>query len=550
MESKISLGKYDMYSKRIGFFFNKHEKIGSYFGLLLTLTYICASIILFIFQIIGALKRNELKVYDTTIYAQEIPMIEVDINQLYFAFALEDPLTTNRFIDEGIYTAKVAFIEKAKKNDEFVTVNTTVLDIEKCNVENFGKNYQHLFTQNELSNSYCLKDFNYTLTFAGSYKYERITYIRLRIYPCVNSTKNNFTCKPQELIDQYLSSGYFSIVIKDFGLNPSNYSFPVLPTFQDLYTTIDKRIYRNYILNFGVTQIRTDTGLINENINVKKYLQYRREIQTFSFRDEEEYYAGKSVILVQLRLDDTILVQTRSYTKISEIFSRIGGYMQLMNTAFLLISSIINKINSELKIINSIFNFNIKENKMILKLHSLNEFNLKLNPKYNKQLSFSSKGPIKDIKIIEYDNRSKNELIIKDNDNISVLNMQNDKKNNENQNYTIKINKNKNLISFEEPKIQKTKPLEKNQNINIDSIHLNRESFQKNLSDINNKEINNFKEFNELHMNIFKYYCYKKNSQKYKYIILYNKGKLFYRKKMDIVHVFSLLSILEDYFKK
>ena len=438
MESKISLGKYDMYSKRIGFFFNKYEKIGSYFGLLLTLTYICASIILFIFQIIGVLKRNELKVYDTTIYAQEIPMIEVDINQLYFAFALEDPLTTNRFIDEGIYTAKVAFIEKAKKNDEFVTVNTTFLDIEKCNVENFGKNYQHLFMQNELSNSYCLKDFNYTLTFAGSYKYERITYIRLRIYPCVNSTKNNFTCKPQELIDRYLSSGYFSIVIKDFGLNPSNYSFPVLPTFQDLYTTIDKRIYRNYILNFGVTQIRTDTGLINENINVKKYLQYRREIQTFSFRDEEEYYAGKSVILVQLRLDDTIFVQTRSYTKISEIFSRIGGYMQLMNTAFLLISSIINKINSELKIINS-----------ILKLHSLNEFNLKLNPKYNKQLSFSSKGPIKDIKIIEYDNRSKNELIIKDNDNISVLNMQNDKKNNENQNYTIKINKNKNIKSFE-----------------------------------------------------------------------------------------------------
>ena len=41
--------------------------------------------------------------------------------------------------------------------------------------------------------------------------------------------------------------------------------------------------------------------------------------------------------------------------------------MQLMNTVFLLISLLINKLDAELKIINSIFNFNIKENKFILK---------------------------------------------------------------------------------------------------------------------------------------------------------------------------------------
>ena len=288
--------KFDMYSKYIGFFYNKQEKVGSYLGLLLTVGYVFVSIILFIYQIIRTVKRSELKVYDTKIYAQEMPSIEVNIDQLYFAFALEDPLTSNRFIDERIYIPKVAFIDKVKKNNELVTVNTTSLPLERCNVKNFGKNYQHLFVEDELNNSYCLKDFNYTLTFAGGYKYERFTYIRLRIYPCVNSTSNNFSCRPQEDIDHYLKSGYFSIVIKDFGLNPSNYSFPVLPTYQDLYTTIDKQIYRNYILNFGVTEIRTDTGLFEEDIKVDRYFQYRKDIQTFTFRDEADYYAGKSVI--------------------------------------------------------------------------------------------------------------------------------------------------------------------------------------------------------------------------------------------------------------
>ena len=57
-----------------------------------------------------------MKVYDTTIYAQKMPTIDENIDQLYFEFALEDRITNNRFIDEGIYTSKVAFIDKIKKN--------------------------------------------------------------------------------------------------------------------------------------------------------------------------------------------------------------------------------------------------------------------------------------------------------------------------------------------------------------------------------------------------------------------------------------------------
>ena len=202
-------------------------------------------------------------------------------------------------------------MEKVKINDELVTVKTTQLPLERCNVTNFGENYQHLFTKNELDNSYCLKNFTYELDFAGGYKYEKFNYMRLRIYPCVNNSNNNYSCKPQSEIDDYLASGYFSILIKDFGLNPSNYSQPVVPTFQDLYTTIDKRIYRNYILNFGITEVHTDTGIINEKITKDRYFQYRKEIQTFTFRDEQEYYNGKSIILVQFKIDDAIIIQKR-----------------------------------------------------------------------------------------------------------------------------------------------------------------------------------------------------------------------------------------------
>ena len=271
----------DIYAKRACFFFNNQERIGSYFGLFLTVLYVIASIVLFIYYLILTIERKEIKVYDSTLYAQEMPYIELDKNSFYFAFGLEDPVTLNRFVDETIYKAEVVFIDRVKINGEFVTIARDTLALEKCKVENFGKNYQHLFIEGELKNSYCLKDFDYNLTFIGGFKYERMSYLRIKIYPCKNSTENNYHCQPQEQIDHYLTSGYFSILMKDIGLNPSNYTYPTLPTLQDLYTTVDRRLYKNYILNFGLTEIHTDTGLIEQSIQNKSIFNFVKKSQPF-----------------------------------------------------------------------------------------------------------------------------------------------------------------------------------------------------------------------------------------------------------------------------
>ena len=550
MELRLNYSNFDIYSKKLGFYFKNQEKVGSYLGLFLSLVFIIVSLSLFIVQIISISKRNELNVYDSTIYAQEMPSIQVDKSQLYFAFGLEEPLSSNRFIDEGIYVPKVAFVEKVKVNDELVTVNTTQLPLERCNVENFGENYQHLFTQNELNNSYCLKNFTNKLNFAGGYKYEKFNYMRLRIYPCVNSSANNYSCKPQKEIDNYLASGYFSILIKDFGLNPSNYTHPVVPTFQDLYTTIDKKIYRNYILNFGITEVHTDKGLLNEHITKDRYFQYRKEIQTFTFRDEQEYYKGKSIILVQFKMDDAVIIQKRSYTKIAEIFSRIGGYMQLMNTIFLLITALVNKLNFDLKIINEIFKFDIKENKATLKVNIFKEYNSRNNTLNKKNSFLSIRKSIEEKKSIDLEDKSKNNFITKEKDfNISEINISNNRINNGKRNSMIKQDKYEILNSFGNP------------SLNIYSIKSKAESKTKNNFDLYNKfnidiknkdkeKLSKNDDNENINLNILDYFCIRKNSKRYKYIKLFNKWYRFYKKKMDIIHFFSLITIIEEYLIK
>ena len=547
---KVDYTNFDIYSKKICFFFNDKEKVSSLFGFLLTMLYLFVSVILFFYQLILAIQRKNLKVYDTTIYSKDMPIIDVDINQLYFAFGLEYPNTANRYVDESIYTVELTFLDKRKIEDEFVTVNERKLDFEKCDVNNFGKDYQNLFVKDELNNSYCLKDFNYTLTLAGSYKFDRITYIRIFVFPCVNSTKNNYSCKPQEVIDSYFNSGYFSIVLKDFGLNPSNYSSPRIPTLQDLYTTIDKRISKNYILNFGLTEIHTDKGLLNENINKEKYLQFRKVLESFSFREEKDYLAGKSLILVQLRLEDTIFVQKRTYTKVSEILSVIGGYMQFMNTVFLLVSSFVNKIHSEIKIINSIFNFNLKENKIILKLKTILDSNkMNTNLPINKNVIFTFKSPFNKTNQFECENKSKNYLILKDLEpNTSFPNITtHNKRFTEMQN----MSNNRNIISYESSKNESIKSRNDKLKIELNSNYFSRDNLQRIIQEMNNKDNNSYANANKdnINLSIFDYLFSRKNAKKKKQIKLYNKGNYFYRKKMDIVHVFTLLSIVEDFIK-
>ena len=65
--------------------------------------------------------------------------------------------------------------------------------------------------------------------------YEKMSLIKINIYPCVNNTENNNQCKPKDVIDQYLTSTYFSILAQDIGLNPFNYSSPTVSIFYNYY---------------------------------------------------------------------------------------------------------------------------------------------------------------------------------------------------------------------------------------------------------------------------------------------------------------------------
>ena len=572
-KEQISFLDFDIYSRRISFFYKNKEKIGSSLGFMLTVLYAMISIILFLYYFIKFIKREEVTSSDSTIYPTNFPSFDINNDIFYLAFGLEHPSKLIRYIDERIYYPEVVYVERTKEAGSFSDKKETILSFEKCDYLKFGKDYQNLFHKEEVYNSYCLKDFN--LTLEGGLKYDRISYIRINIYPCVNNTENNNHCLPQNEIDHYLSSTYFSILAKDIGLNPFNYSFPVIPVIRDITTNVDKSSLTEFIIYFGITEIDTDIGLFSRSIKKDIYLKYVNSYNSILFLEDDEKSTKKGILTAQIRLEENIYFQKRSYIKMSQVLSTTGGYMQVISTIFSLISILTKKISLEKKLLNSLFNFNIRQKKIIFSIEYEKklDYNSPLNKRKDsafipyeakKSIISNLKGRRKSIFVY---NKRKTSIspvlerkISQDHPSIKNIQIQNPIT----KDGIIGIIK---KISKTKLKTQKDNNTSE-QNINRSNINmlnkediLNENHFDKTFEQKIERRNNYFTDFNlikdfkfadrgngncsTINFNLFDYYCLRKITRKKTEIELFRFGINFYKSQMDIINFFNVLFLTQ-----
>jgi hypothetical protein len=249
-----------------------------------------------------------------------------------------------------------------------------------------------------------------------------------------------------------------------------------------------------------------------------------------------------------------------------------------MNTIFSLLSIISNRLIPELKILNGIFNFNLKQKKMTLRIHSIRDFNTKVFKKslyvpLDKQF-FNSNNNLNKSNLIDNNenkniNMSRNSLIPVNENNSSQNFFNNQRRNSL---VIIREKPNENSKGSSNSKRRKLSYFNNNQvfHFNNDKNNNNNNNNNTNISNnFNNNKTNNYiyrvgsfypklmatekKQSNNtlsdykdhLNFNIFEYYFCRKLSKKKDYIELYKSGLSLYKKRMDIVNVFSLLLFSE-----
>ena len=563
----INILDLDIYSRRISFFYGGKEKISSKFGFFLTSLYIVISIVLFLNYFIRTISREEVTASDSTIHPDTIPSININEDIFNLAFGLEHPSTFSRFIDETIYYPKISYIEKIKKNGIFVNKLKINVEAEKCKNSKFGQNFQNLLEKGELNNSYCLS--NYNLTLKGGFQYSEVAFIKISIFPCKNSTENNITCKPQNVIDKFFHNNYFSILAKDTALNPSDFSNPGLPILLNTYTSVDKQIKKDYYVKFAITEIETDTGLFSQQIKKDKFLRYTKDFDDFFFVDSNYFTSGKEILSLTIRIEDNIYFQKRTYKKMADVFASTGGYMQLIYSIFAIISILTKTMNIEKKLINSLFYFNIKQKKVILSIEYKKKLNYTTlgssiektediketkqiwkNSEKNKKINFipyiAKKSPLirKYSKFVK--NEKKNEKSLR-----KSVSLGKDTpipiKNNNGQN-DASIDGLLNIPKIKEYNGKKYSIVQSNKILN--NTQMNRLYLRNKTNESENVEKLEKENFNGVDFNLFEYYCFWKLTKKKLQIELFKFAYKFFKSQMDIVNFFNIIILTQIMMKK
>jgi len=137
--------------------------------------------------------------------------------------------------------------------------------------------------------------------------------------------------------------------MKDTALSPANFSSPGMPILLNTYTSIDRLMKKDYIVKLAVTEIETDTGIFYDKIKKDKYLKYVKDFDQFYFVESDHFLSGDELLTMTIRLEDNIYFQKRTYKKMSEVFTKTGGYMQILYSIFTLIALLTKKIKCRKK---------------------------------------------------------------------------------------------------------------------------------------------------------------------------------------------------------
>ena len=365
----------DMFGKEPELYYKSRPKKTSWMGRILSFLFVLVYFAFFLYKLIRMLKKIDVTFYDTFTYADKPPAVPLTHNNFYIAFALEDPITYNPFVDESVYYPKAYFKRAEMKGDDFEW-KIVELEVERCKLEKFGESYREVFKNVDLYNHYCFKDIN-NYILEGHFSYLLYSFFYIEFYPCVNTTDSK-KCKPLNEIDYYLANTFISFEIENIELTPKNYENPTRPRNTDVYTTVGKKLFQELHVYFEVVNIETDLDWFGfdefENIKSDIYLKYDEMFIMGNLIEEDIYETGNKFCDVTFKLSENVRTQRRVYTKFVTILGDVGGLMEVIFTFFRLISSFSVDILYEISLVNRLFKFDLDKKNVILRENDQNNF--------------------------------------------------------------------------------------------------------------------------------------------------------------------------------
>ena len=360
----------DLFGREPKLYFKEKPKRKTYFGSLATITYVVIYIAFFVYKINKMLQKADVSFYETYVYTNGTPEIEVNNENFYGGFSLGDPSTQKTFIDESIYYPRGFFIYAKKINNEWKYERKT-LKFETCQLNQFGSKYRKVFSDIPLDNLYCvIYEEENIERLRGYMTTNDYSFIQIDFVPCNNLTNNN-TCKPKEELDKIFLNTFIEFKMQDLELTPQIYKTPVQFERKDVKGFAFKNLYQKIYTHLQIVNIETDEDIIgfkDFHIKNEKYLKYEESFVHTNPRENDIYNTpGEPLCTVIIQLAGKVLTQKRTYPKLIDVLGEVGGFMEVVYSVFKVILIFITDILYDISLVNNLFSFNMVKKVIIIK---------------------------------------------------------------------------------------------------------------------------------------------------------------------------------------
>jgi hypothetical protein len=275
-------------------------------------------------------------------------------NDYFFIFGLQRSNDFQHYYDPSIY--KIVLKQ-----------NYDQIPLERCTEKHLPNDNEELkkFFQyghhSKLDQLLCIKKENATdFKLSGDFVGGNYKFIEINLYPCQNSSEpDSIICKPWEVIESYLYTGYFAFYSVDSLIDVSNYVNPIKKVGLDFFTEIGLTMQRSINRYLRSNKVTTDDGWIIKENRTEESTSHVVDRETFSLIKPENIQ--KSLLLRFIVRKSLYEKQyERTYMKIQQVLAYMGGFLNIMFYGLLFLSTPFVKKNFNDRIINTLFDFEEK----------------------------------------------------------------------------------------------------------------------------------------------------------------------------------------------
>ncbi|EAR91784.2 transmembrane protein, putative (macronuclear) [Tetrahymena thermophila SB210] len=346
------LDQLDIFGSQIFLRFNKKQtyntRLGSYFTLIIYL--------LIFYRLFGliedVIQRNNPEVIYNERQVDDPAIFQASSKSFPMAFAMEDPIDFNHFIDESIYTVTAFWNQKHlafdDANQQYIyTWNQTSINVQPCTIENFQNlENQKYYLNLNYTNMYCLPP-DFELPIQGDFTSLVYSEIQIMVKKC---TKN---CQSQEILDKFLQRSNFGLQLSDSYVDPTISDNPFKIYSRDMFWSTSTQLPKDVTVYIRNNYVYSDFGLLFTDVTTQR-------LPAYSFYESQDYPSSFQdyFLSIYFRFEKQKEgVYKRSYRKFSSILSEIGGFTQSFLAIGYIICKKISQTKLDIDLINKAFKF-------------------------------------------------------------------------------------------------------------------------------------------------------------------------------------------------